>query len=163
MWIKNIQKAIDYIEAHLYEEMSLEDIAKEVYSSSFHFQRIFSILCGFTITDYIRNRKLANAAIDLLDKNNKVIDVAYKCGYDTPESFTRAFKNFHSVNPQDVKNGASFKTFSKLSVRLILEGGYKMEYRIEKLSAIKVLCKRKIVNKPEDAKPSDITVFWKEC
>ena len=163
MWVQNIQRAIDYIEENLCDDISIEDVAKEAYSSTFHFQRVFSILCGFTVSDYIRNRRLANAALDLLDENTKVIDVAFKYGYDTPESFTRAFKNFHNVNPLDVKKGASFKTFSKLSVKLILEGGSKMEYRIEKLPKIKFLCKRKIVNKPEDAKPSDIMDFWSEC
>lgn len=163
MWIRSIQKAIDYIEAHLNEEIKIEDVAKEAYSSVFHFQRVFSILCGFTVGDYIRNRRLANAAIDLLDENNKVIDVAYEYGYDTPESFTRAFKNFHGVNPTDIKKGASFKTFSKLSVKLIIEGGTEMEYRIEKLPAINILCKRKVINKPEEALPKDIVEFWAEC
>ncbi len=162
MWISSIQKAIDYIEAHLEEEIKMEDVAKEAYSSVFHFQRVFNILCGISVADYIRNRRLANAAIDLLDKRNKVIDVAFKYGYDTPESFTRAFKNFHGINPTDIKKGANFKTFSKLSVKLIIEGGTKMEYRIEKLPPIKVLCKRKVVNKPEDANPKDIVDFWKE-
>lgn len=163
MWISSIQKAIDYIETHLKKELKIEDIAKEAYSSVFHFQRVFSILCGFTVADYIRNRRLANAAIDLLDENTKVIDIAYEYGYDTPESFTRAFKNFHGVNPTDIKKGANFKTFSKLSVKLIIDGGAKMEYRIEKLPEIKVLSKRKVINKPEDAKPKDITDFWDEC
>lgn len=163
MWISNIQKAIDYIESHLLENISISDVAKEAYSSEFHFQRMFSILCGYTVMDYIRCRRLANAALDLLDSNNKVIDIAYKYGYDTPESFTRAFKKFHNVLPSDVKNGANFKTFSKLSVKLSLVGGTKMEYRIEKLPEINLLCKRKVVNKPEDATPKDILAFWEEC
>ena len=163
MWISNIQKAIDYIEAHLLEDINISDVAKEAYSSDFHFQRMFSILCGYTVMDYIRCRRLANAALDLLDSNNKVIDVAYKYGYDTPESFTRAFKKFHDVLPTEVKNGANFKTFSKLSVKLSLVGGTKMEYRIERLPEITVLCKRKVVNKPFDASPKDITEFWGEC
>lgn len=163
MWISSIQRAIDYIEEHLTEEIKIEDVAKEAYSSTFHFQRVFSILCGYTISDYIRNRRLAKSAIDLLDENNKVIDVAVKYGYDTPESFTRAFKNFHGVNPTEIKKGASFKTFSKLLVKLIIEEGSKMEYRIEKLPELKILCKRKVVNKPEDAKPNDIVEFWSEC
>ena len=143
MWVQNIQRAIDYIEENLCDDINIEDVAKEAYSSTFHFQRVFSILCGFTVSDYIRNRRLANAALDLLQDNTKVIDVAFKYGYDTPESFTRAFKNFHNVNPLDVKKGASFKTFSKLSVKLILEGGSKMEYRIEKLPKIKfIFCKK---------------------
>ena len=163
MWVKSIQRAIDYIEAHIDEEIKIENVAKEAYSSVFHFQRVFSILCGYTVGDYIRNRRLANAALDLLNSDNKVIDVAYKYGYDTPESFTRAFKNFHGVNPIDIKRGANFKTFSKLSVKLILEGGTMMEYRIEKLPQIDVLCKQQIVNKPEDARPSDIVKFWDDC
>ena len=80
MWVQNIQRAIDYIEENLCDDISIEDVAKEAYSSTFHFQRVFSILCGFTVSDYIRNRRLANAALDLLDENTKVIDVDFKYG-----------------------------------------------------------------------------------
>ena len=130
-WIQGIQKAIDYIEKHITEEIDYEEVAKRAYSSSFHFQRVFGIICGFTLGEYIRRRKLTLAGNDLLSKNMKVIDVAFKYGYETPESFSRAFQKFHGIMPSQVKNGYSLKSFSRLSVRLDLIGGTEMNYKIE--------------------------------
>lgn len=163
-WIKSIQRAIDYIEAHLTEEISLEETAKAAYSSPFHFQRVFSILCGFTAGDYIRMRRLSSAAEELMHSDKKVIDIALKYGYDTPESFTRAFTRFHGVTPKEVRNGANAKSFSQLSVKLILTGGSTMDYRIEKLDAFSIICKRRQVSKPQNATATeDISKFWDEC
>jgi AraC family transcriptional regulator len=85
-WITGIQKAIDYVEAHITEPIDYEEAAKRAYSSSFHFQRVFSILCGFTLGEYIRWRRLSLAGSELLQSNEKIIDLAMKYGYDTPES-----------------------------------------------------------------------------
>lgn len=93
-WITGIQRALDYTEKHLTEEIDYETVAKEACSSMFHFQRIFSILCGYTLGDYIRMRRLTLAAEDLLRTKEKIIDIALKYGYDTPESFSRAFSRF---------------------------------------------------------------------
>ncbi|MGN0537688.1 MAG: effector binding domain-containing protein [Acutalibacteraceae bacterium] len=163
-WITGIQKAIDYAESHLTEKIDYETVAKEAYSSVFHFQRVFSILCGFTFGDYIRMRRLSLAASDLIHTDKKVIDIAMKYGYDSPESFTRAFTRFHEITPTEARHGGSVKSFSRLSVKLILTGGYMMDYRIEKPGAFKVICKRKKVNKPASATATaDISAFWKEC
>lgn len=163
-WISGVQKAIDYVEAHLLEEIDYETAAKEACSSEFHFQRVFSILCGFTLGDYIRMRRLALAAEELLRTNEKVIDIALKYGYDTPESFTRAFVRFHGVTPTQARQGRTVKSFSRLSVKLILTGGSSMDYRIEKMDAFPVVCKRKTVGKPVSAAATkDISAFWAEC
>ena len=122
-WITGIQKAIDYVEEHLTEPIEYEEAAKRACSSSFHFQRVFSIICGFTLGDYIRFRRLSLAGRELAEKNRKVIDVALKYGYDTPESFTRAFTRFHGASPTQIKNGAAVKSFSRLSVKLSLQEG----------------------------------------
>lgn len=110
-WITGIQKAIDYTEAHLTEEIDYEAVAKEACSSSFHFQRVFSILCGFTLGDYIRMRRLSLAAAELMQTKEKVIDVALKYGYDTPESFTRAFVRFHGITPTMARHGGMSNPF----------------------------------------------------
>ncbi len=121
-------------------------------------------MCGFTLGDYIRMRRLSLAADDLIRGDEKVIDVALKYGYETPEGFTRAFTRFHGVTPTDAKNGGTVKSFSKLSVKLILTGGNTMDYRIEKPGEIKVICKRSRVHKPETgAGTPDITGFWAQC
>ena len=163
-WIKGIQRAIDYTEAHLTEEIDYDAVAKEAYSSSFHFQRVFSIMCGYTLGDYIRMRRLSLAADELRSSNDKIIDIALRYGYETPESFTRAFSRFHGVTPTEARNGGTVKSFSKLSVKLILTGGKEMDYRIEKPGAIKVICKREFVHQPETgAGTPDITGFWTKC
>lgn len=130
-WIQGIQKAIDYIEENITEKIDYGEVAKRAYSSSFHFQRVFGIMCGFTLGEYIRRRRLTLAGNDLLIKNLKAIDVAFKYGYETPESFSRAFQKFHGIKPSQVKNGCSLKSFSRLSVNIDLIGGTEMNYKIE--------------------------------
>ena len=71
-WITGIQRAIDYVEAHLTEPIDYEEVAKRAYSSSFHFQRIFSIMCGFTLGEYIRARRLSLAGSALAGGEGKV-------------------------------------------------------------------------------------------
>ena len=82
-WIQGIQRAIDYVEANITEEIDFEEVAKQAYSSSFHFQRAFGILCGFSLGDYIRMRRLSLAGEELSKGNAKIIDIAMKYGYDT--------------------------------------------------------------------------------
>jgi AraC family transcriptional regulator len=162
-WITGIQRALDYTEAHLTGEVDYEEAAREACSSAFHFQRMFTMLCGFTLGDYIRMRRLAIAAEDLMRTDDKVIDIAYRYGYDTPESFSRAFTRFHGVTPTQARHGGSVKSFSRLSVKLILSGGTTMDYRIEKKDAFKLICKKKQVTKSQgDTATADISAFWNE-
>jgi len=162
-WITGIQRALDYTEAHLTGEVDYEEAAREACSSAFHFQRMFTMLCGFTLGDYIRMRRLALAAEDLIRADDKVIDIAYRYGYDTPESFSRAFTRFHGVTPTQARHGKSVKSFSRLSVKLILSGGTTMDYRIEKKDAFKLICKKKQVTKPQgDTATEDSSAFWNE-
>lgn len=158
-----IQKAIDYIEEHLTEEIDFEQIAKQAYFSGFHFQRLFSLLCGITLGDYIRFRRLSCAAEELARTDEKIIDVAFQYGYDSPESFSRAFKSFHGITPSQVKNGAPIKNFSRLSVKLILSGGTIMDYRIERVDELKIVCKRKQFKKQQEYTTVAISAFWDEC
>ncbi len=163
-WITGIQKAVDYVEAHITEPMDYEEVAKQAYSSSFHFQRVFSILCGFTLGDYIRMRRLSLAGNELATCGVRVIDAAFKYGYDTPESFSRAFSRFHGVSPSQAKQGgSSLKSFSPLSVKLILDGGNMINYRIETKDAFQLICKKKQVSGKAELSAEVIAPFWKEC
>lgn len=162
--ITAIQRAIDYTEAHLTDEIDYEAAAREAASSVFHFQRLFSMLCGYTLGDYIRMRRLSLAADELQRTGGKIIDIALKYGYDTPESFSRAFTRFHGITPTQARRGGNIKSFSRLSVKLILDGGNLMDYRIEKRDAFKLICRKKQVNKPQgDTATADISAFWGEC
>lgn len=163
-WIRGIQRAVDYVEAHLTERIDYAEVARQAYSSSFHFQRVFSILCGYTLGEYIRLRRLSLAGNELASSEIKVIDAALKYGYDSPESFSRAFTRFHGITPSQAKlGGAALKSFSPLSVKLILDGGNTMDYRIETLEAFKLVCKKKQIDGSREMTVEEIAPFWQEC
>lgn len=98
-WISGLQSSLDYIEQHLTEEMTPEDVAQKAYVSAYHFQRIFTALCGMPMGEYIRCRRLTLAGQELSTGDVRVIDVAVKYGYDSPDSFARAFQRFHGILP----------------------------------------------------------------
>ena len=121
--IARVQKAIDYIEDNILESLDYQDIARQACMSSYHFQRIFSILCNYTVGEYIRNRRLTLAGFELLSTDNKIIDIALKHGYDSPESFTRAFTRFYGMAPSVARNQKSYlNSFARISIKSILEG-----------------------------------------
>lgn len=164
-WITGIQRAVDYVEAHITEPVDYEKAAEQAYSSSFHFQRVFSILCGVTLGDYIRMRRLSLAGNELSAGGVKVIDTALKYGYDTPESFSRAFTRFHGISPSQAKQaGAVLKSFSPLTVQLILNGGKTMDYRIENKGPFQLICKKwKQASNQTELSVAEISRFWQEC
>ncbi len=131
-WVMGLQRAIDYVEDHITEELDYDEIARQSYSTGYHFQRVFGLLCGYTLGEYIRNRRLTLAGGELAGNHVKVIDVALKYGYDNPDSFARAFTRFHGITPSQARReGAKLNSFSRLSLKLSLEGGCMMEYRVE--------------------------------
>lgn len=139
-WITGMQKAIDYIEDNITNKLDYIEIAKKAYSSIFHFQRVFSIMCGYTVGEYIRYRRLSLAGNELANSNVKVIDVAIKYGYESPDSFAKAFTRFHGITPSYVhKEGVILKSFSRLLIKISLEGGNTMDYKIEKKAAFELV------------------------
>ncbi|MDE6714689.1 MAG: AraC family transcriptional regulator [Lachnospiraceae bacterium] len=139
-WVEIIEDAVEYIERNITGDLTVSRIAKEVNISAFYFQRGFSMLCGYTVGEYIRMRRLSIAGEELLSSDEKVIDLAIKYGYDSPDSFTKAFTRFHGITPTDVRRGgAVLKSFAPLHIKLSLEGGCVMEYRIEEKPAFKVM------------------------
>ncbi len=130
-WIVGIDHALQYIEEHITEELSIEEIAKQAYISPFYFQKGFAMLCGFTVGEYIRKRKIALAGAELISSDEKIIDIALKYGYESPDSFTKAFTRFHGITPAAArKEGAVIKSFASLKIKFTLEGGYTMDYKI---------------------------------
>lgn len=139
-WIDTIRKIIDYIENNLLEDIKIEDVANEVYMSSLYLQKGFSIMCGYTIGEYVRNRRLSLAGFDVMNTDDKIIDIALKYYYDSPDSFTKAFTRFHGSTPTSVrKDGATIKEFAPLRINIDLKGGYTMEYRIKEKESFKVV------------------------
>lgn len=163
-WIKSFQRSIDYIEEHIAEPVEVSDIAAQMNVSAFYYQKIFSILCGFPLGEYIRNRRLALAGGELLATEEKIIDIAMKYGYDSPEGFTRAFVKFHGETPSAVRKGGRVRSFAKLAVEISVKGGSIMDYKIMKKEAFKIIAKQQRFEKIEDVQGrSDIPKFWTEC
>ncbi|MFZ4453565.1 AraC family transcriptional regulator [Salibacterium aidingense] len=132
--LKELNVVMDYIEDHLTEELPLENISAYAGVSDYHFRQIFFYLSGWTLSEYIKNRKLAEANKDLL-KEERVTDVAFKYGYQSVDGFTRAFKKWSGFLPSEViKKGVS-QSFPKLSFVITVKGGITMEYRIEEKPA----------------------------
>jgi AraC family transcriptional regulator len=130
-WIAAIQQAITYMEAHLLEEINYEAVAQQVNISSYEFHRTFSFLTGLTPNAYIRSRRLSLAAAELLETDAKITDIALKYGYETPESFTKAFTRFHGIAPKFAREGsARLSLFNPLAIKITVEGGKTMDYRI---------------------------------
>ena len=156
-WITGIQKAIDYVEDHLDAEIDYEAVARVSFSSNHHFQRLFSILCGYTLGEYIRNRRLSLAGTELAEGGAKVIDVAAKYGYESPDSFCKAFQKFHGITPSQARSGgAVLKSFSRLYVKVSMEGGNIMNYRIEEKEAMVLTgYKRRFTGSPNDKQDQD--------
>ena len=133
-WMKLFDKAIDYIEKHITEDIGVEDIAKEINISASYFQRAFQILSGFTLGEYIRSRRLYLAAIGIRAENISVTDAAFKYGYETVEAFTKAFTRFHGNTPSKVKRSSrAIKVFLPLKLEITKHGGYEMDFVIEEI------------------------------
>lgn len=144
-WISGLQNAVDYVEEHLTEPIAYDEVAKRCCCSSYHFQRVFSILCGYTLGEYIRYRRLSLAAVELASTDAKVLDIALKYGYDSADGFGRAFWKFHGVLPSEARtSGHNLKSFSRLVLTLSLKGGCMMNYRIEKKPALALVGHKQI-------------------
>lgn len=162
-WVESIQQAISYIEDHLLEDLSMEQIAKEANSSAFHFQRTFSILTDMSLGDYIRRRRLTFAAQELLNTDNKIIDVSYKYGYDTPESFTKAFRKQHGITPSEArKNIGKINSYNRLIIQVNLKGAEPMKYKIVEKESFQAVGVKRIYNCKNGENTQGIPLFWND-
>ena len=159
-WLASIRMAIDYMEEHLTDDISVQDVADRVYLSPFFLQRGFSLMTGCGIGEYIRNRRLYQAALDLRETEDKVIDIALRYCYETPESFAKAFSRFHGATPSQVRDGAAGKAFLPLTIRLSVQGGSQMDYKIAPMFPFKVIGFQKIFD--NETAYAEIPKFWDE-
>ena len=166
MSVQFIQQAIGYMEEHIYENISYVEVAKSLHMSSYNFHRTFSFIVGMTANEYIRKRRLTLAALELQTTDISVIDAAYKYGYESPGSFTKAFSRFHGSTPREAKRkGTRLHLFNPLVIKIQLEGGSIMDYRIEhresqKFVALVRAFSNEIINDDNDHSIPD---FWAEC
>ena len=159
-WLTSIRTAIDYMEEHLTDNISAQDVADQVYLSPFFLQRGFSLVTGYGIGEYMRSRRLYQAAVDLRKTEDKVIDIAFRYGYETSESFTKAFSRFHGATPSQVRNGAEVNTFLPLTIKLSIQGGNQMDFKITPMFPFKVIGFQKVFD--NETAYAEIPKFWDE-
>lgn len=154
--LQPLNEAMHYIEENLHQSIDLKEVAKQALSSEYQFKRIFSFLSGMTLSEYIRKRRMTLAAMDLQKEEIKVIDLANRYNYSSPDSFSRAFESFHGVLPSDVgRSPHTVKSCPKLSFRLTIEGGVEMKYRIEEKQAFQVVgIKKQLTMEDGELNPS---------
>ncbi|WP_438350498.1 AraC family transcriptional regulator [Paenibacillus sp. FA6] len=163
-WLIRMKEALDYMESKMEEPFNIDDIAKVAYSSPFHFQRMFYMLTGVSVADYIRRRRLTLAAQELAVSKVKVLDVALKYGYESPESFAKAFRKAHGIAPSTAREpGIQLKAFPRLSFHLSLKGDKEMEYRIVEKEEFIVIGKSTEVTTREGENSKEIPLLWKEA
>ena len=153
--------AMDYIEENITEAIDFEKVARIACCSANHFQRMFSFITGFSLSEYIRRRKLTIAAFELQNSNLKIIDLALKYGYDSPDSFTRAFQKLHGVTPTSAREtGVILKSYPKMTFYIKLKGDSAMDYRIVEKEAFELIGKGIMVNMENGGQKAG--TFWQQ-
>lgn len=160
--LKRMNDALNYIEENLDGEIDFKEVARLAFCSEYHFQRMFSFLAGVSLSEYIRRRRLTVAAFELNNSNIRVIDLAVKYGYTSPDSFTRAFQSLHGITPSEARcNGKSLKAYPLMTFQLSIRGGNEMNYRIEEKEAFIIIGIKKRVPIIFNGVNPEIAAMWK--
>jgi len=160
-WIRKMNNAITYIEHHLDGEINYSEAAKIACCSVYHFQRFFSFIAEIPLSEYIRRRRLTLAAFELQNSNIKVIDVALKYGYESPESFARAFKKMHGVIPTAAKDkGVQLIAYPCMTFHISIKGDVEMNYRIEQKEAFEMFGATTDISTADNQNFISIPKFW---
>ncbi|MNK55063.1 Transposon Tn10 TetD protein [compost metagenome] len=138
--LERLNSALAYIEDHLAGEIEIKEAARLACCSEYHFTRMFSFLAGIPLSEYIRRRRLTLSAFDLIHSSLKIIDVAVKYGYSSPDSFTRAFQSLHGVKPSEARQHSHFlKSYPPMTFQIVIQGGSEMNYRIVEKEAFRIV------------------------
>lgn len=163
-WIERLNKAIDYIEEHMGEKIDYDQVAKVACCSTYHFQRMFAYMANVSLSEYIRRRRMSLAAVDLQSGDEKVVDGALKYGYTSPTSFNRAFQSVHGIAPSLVKEeGVSLRAYPPISFKIIIKGADKMNYRIEKKEAFRIVGIAEPLHKEIDKNFEIVPQMWQKA
>ncbi|EGD49638.1 transcriptional regulator, AraC family [Ruminiclostridium papyrosolvens DSM 2782] len=159
--LKRMNDALNYIEENLDNEIDLKEVARLAFCSEYHFQRMFSFLSGISLSEYIRRRRLTVAAFELNNSNIRIIDLAVKYGYSSPDSFTRAFQGLHGITPSEARhNGKSLKAYPRMTFQLSIKGGNEMNYRIVEKEAFHIIGIKKRVPIVFSGVNPEIAAMW---
>lgn len=160
-WVESLWRALDYMETHLRENIGVEEAAQAAFLSPFYLQKGFKILTGYTVGEYLRCRRLYCAGLELVSGEERVIDLALRYGYDTPESFAKAFRRFHGCSPRQVREGTgTLRPFLPLTISITLQGGKDMDYKLEAMETLTLIGIRRQI--PFESSYGVIPDFWDE-
>ena len=159
-WLHAVRRSIEYMEEHLKEDISVEDISDRVNISGSVLGKGFGVMTGYSVSEYLRGRRLYLAALALRDTDKSVLDIALDACYDTPESFSKAFTRFHGNTPSAVRSGADFRTFLPLRIQITTQGGKQLECRITKMFPLKLIGFQREL--PMENSYEAITKYWDE-
>ena len=163
-WLDRMNNAMDYIESNLAGNISYDKIAQLACCSTYHFQRMFPFITGVTLSEYIRRRRLTLAAFELQTTDTKVIDIAMKYGYESPDAFTRAFKNLHGVMPVSARDaGVSLKAYPRMTFQISMKGDIEMNYRIESREAFEMFGFYGEISREQEKAFAEVPQFLKKC
>jgi AraC family transcriptional regulator len=110
-WFQTVNQATAYIETHISEDIDLKDIAKQCNVSYHYFSKTFTMMTGYTLKEYIRNRRITLASYEVSNTDHRILDIGIKYGYSSNEAFSRAFKKIHGINPSNArKNNVTIYT-----------------------------------------------------
>ena len=161
-WLKKLGKAIDYIEDNLDKEISYDEAARIACCSPYYFQRVFSYVSGVSLAEYIRRRKMTQAAFELQRADSRVIDVALKYGYSSPTSFNRAFQNVHGITPTAAKLGGNvLQAYPSIQFKIEITGGSAMAYRIAEKPPLRIVGIRIPLTSDMEENLRIVPEFWK--
>ncbi|MBC9784066.1 AraC family transcriptional regulator [Heliobacterium chlorum] len=160
--LEKTNDALRYIEENLADEIDPKEVARIAFCSEYHFKRMFSFLAGVTLSEYIRRRRLTLAAFELSNSDLRIIDIAVKYGYNSPDSFTRAFQSMHGITPSEAKsNGQVLKAYPRLSFHLSVKGAHELNYRIIEKNAFRLIGIKKRVPIIFNGVNPEIAAMWK--
>lgn len=160
-WLNKMNNAINYIENHLEDKMDYEKIARSACCSVYHFQRMFSFITNIPLSEYVRRRKMTLAAFELQNSDIKIIDLALKYGYESPEAFTRAFQTVHGITPTSARrDGANLKAYPRISFQMSMKGDSEMNYKIVQKEAFQVYGVEEIFDTKDGGNLREIPQFW---
>jgi AraC family transcriptional regulator len=158
---KQLNLALQYVEAHLADDIDFQTMAQVAGCSEYHFRRLFSFLAGTTLSEYIRRRRLSLAAIELRHSSIRVIDLAVKYGYDSADSFARAFQKLHGLTPSEARlEGVVLKAVPPMTFQLTIQGAQAMEYRIVEKEAFTLVGIQKRVSLLYNGVNPEIAAMW---